>query len=360
MTIMSARLETSIGEIRLKNPVIAAAAEHLIEEDGILSAIRAGAGAVVVKSTNESEAAKDQLRRAEYVALDENWRPVTWGPAASRSATVFSRSGLTPLSFDAWLEQNRRSEQVARDHDCLLVPSLILADLDRAVGMARSVADAGFRVLEFNIGTPYASQAAKGAVSTELSPERVASIVRTIRKAVALPLWIKVTGQSERVPELAEAAFQAGADSVVMAGRLLGFLPDLTTLKPMLGTSCGIGGYWNLPLTCHWLAATRQRLGAAQPLIGINGAASGHDVARMMLAGASAVGLASAVMMRGFQVVEQAVSDLCVYCAEAGLNAEDLVGIAADQRKSFTDMPVLDDHWKNFIPTMSATKEPTS
>ena len=61
------------------------------------------------------------------------------------------------------------------------------------------------------------------------------------------------------MPDLARAAFDAGADSVVMAGRLLGFIPDVETLAPMLGTSLGVGGFWNLPMTCHWLAARARR-----------------------------------------------------------------------------------------------------
>lgn len=53
-----ARLEVQIGRLRLKNPVIAAAGEHLIDAGGIRSAILAGAGAgaVVGKSINESDA----------------------------------------------------------------------------------------------------------------------------------------------------------------------------------------------------------------------------------------------------------------------------------------------------------------
>ena len=64
-----ADLSTRIGRLRLKNPVIAAAGEHLMDAAGIRSAILAGAGAVVGKSTNESDAAKDQLTRAEYELL---------------------------------------------------------------------------------------------------------------------------------------------------------------------------------------------------------------------------------------------------------------------------------------------------
>jgi len=347
---MSINLSTTVGSLCLKNPVIAASGEHMIDEAGIRSAILAGAGAVVVKSTNESEAAKDQLTRAEYTALGADWEPVEWGAAAPREATLVTRSGLTPLPFDVWLEQNARMDRLARQHDCHLIPSLILADLDQALKMAGHIEAAGFRSLEFNVGTPYASQAAKGAVSTELSPARIGEISAALSKAISIPFWIKVTGQSERVPELAGAAFDNGAQSVVMAGRLLGLVPDLDTQAPVLGTSCGIGGFWNLPLTCHWLALTRRQLGPEKNLIGINGAQNGRDVARMMLAGASAVGLSSAVMMRGFQLISDSIAELKAYCREKRMDAASLVGVAADRRLAFADMPQLDNHWRKFVP----------
>ncbi|TPN85609.1 dihydroorotate dehydrogenase [Mesorhizobium sp. CU2] len=344
------RLRCTVGRVELKNPLIAAAAEHMIDAAGVEAAIRAGAGAAVVKSTNESEAAKDQLQRAEYVALGADWRPVPWSGDAPDDVTIASRSGLTPQFFETWLDQAVALERKARARDCVLVASLILADLDQAVGMARQVEQAGLPVLEFNIGTPYASQAAKGAVSTELSPERVGAIVARIRQTVSIPLWIKLTGQSERVPDLADAAFSNGADSVVMAGRLLGFIPDVETLEPMLGTSLAVGGFWNLPLTCQWLALSRARLGPDRPLIGINGARNGLDIARMLLAGASAAGIASAVMLRGFGVIGDSLAELDRWLEGKGLTAGDAVGLAADRRKSFAQMPLRTDHWRQFIP----------
>jgi dihydroorotate dehydrogenase len=336
--------------VTLKNPLIAAAAEHLIEEAGVRRAIAACAGAVVVKSVNEREAAKDQLQRAEYTVLDEFWRPVPWNASAPMSATIATRSGLTPQSFDAWLEQTARLDREAAKSDSYAVASVILSDLDEACRMARLIEQAGVRVLEFNIGTPYASVTTKGNVTTEFDPGRVTVMVSTMRKAIRLPLWIKLTGQSERVPELAAAAFAAGADSVVMAGRLLGFIPDVETLAPMLGTSLGIGGFWNLPITCHWLTVTRAALGPDRPLIGINGAQSGLDIARMMLAGASAVAMASPVMLRGFELLESALREFSDYLAAKNLRASDLIGRAADQRKSFADMPLRTDNWRNYVP----------
>jgi dihydroorotate dehydrogenase (NAD+) catalytic subunit len=342
-------LRSTIGRVALKNPLIAGSAEHLITADGVRRALKAGAGAVVVKSANESETARDQLQRAEYMVLDAEWRPVPWGPDTPAHAVVACRSGLTPQSFDAWLDQTAALDREARDYDSFAVASVILADLDHAVAMAKQIEQAGIRVLEFNIGTPYASQA-KGAVSTELDPARIATIVSVLRRAVSLPMWIKITGQSERVPDLAAAAFEQGGDAVVMAGRSLGLIPDIETFEPMLGTTLGVGGFWNLPLTCQWLALSRDKLGREKPLIATNGAQSGLDIARMMLAGACAVEMSSPVMLRGFDFLSTALEDFTGYLARKGIAASALVGLAADRRRAFRDMPLRIDNWKDYVP----------
>lgn len=342
------RLNVSVGTTPLKNPVIAGSAEHHITADGVRQALRTGVGAVVVKSINESERGRDQLQRAQYMLLDEQWREIPWTPEAPATAFVATRSGLTPQDFAAWLEQTALLDREAKAMDAYAVASLIVADLENAVAMAKQVEQAGVRILELNIGTPYASQA-KGVVSTELDPERVAMIVSTVRQAIGIPLWVKLTGQSERVPDLAASAFRAGGDAVIMAGRLLGLIPDVETMQPFLGTALGVGGYWNLPLTCHWLAVSRQQLGRDKPLIATNGARSGLDVVRMMLAGASAVEMASEVMLRGSSVLSDALQELDAYLQRKGLAAAELVGVAADRRKAFSDMPLRTDDWKKYV-----------
>ena len=341
------RSSVSVGSLPLKNPLIAGSAEHLIVADGVRRALRAGVGAVVVKSTNETERGRDQLQRAEYMLLDENWREIAWTPDAPATAFVACRSGLTPQSFAAWLEQTAQLDREAKAMDSYAIASLIVADTGRAAAMAKQVQQAGLRVLELNIGTPYASQA-KGVVSTELDPARVSAIVSTVRAGIKIPLWVKITGQSERVPELASAAFAAGGEAVVMAGRLLGLIPDVETMQPHLGTTLGVGGYWNLPLTCHWLSEARRALGAGKPLIGTNGARTGHDIARMMLAGASAVEMSSNVMLRGSPALKDALDEFGAYLQRKRVSAADLVGVAADRRKTFPEMPLLPDNWRKY------------
>ena len=108
---MSGITGVTIGSLRLKNPLIAGAAEHLIEESGVRAALRAGAAVVVMKSTNEVEAAKIQLDAAEYAVFDELWHRREWNASAPASAFIACRSGLYPGTFESWLESVSRLDR---------------------------------------------------------------------------------------------------------------------------------------------------------------------------------------------------------------------------------------------------------
>ena len=86
------------------NPVICGAGEHLIEPAGIRAAVAAGAGAVVVKSANENDAARRQLDHTDYALVDSSWRVLPWDFDPPPDASLLNRSGLYPGSFEAWLE----------------------------------------------------------------------------------------------------------------------------------------------------------------------------------------------------------------------------------------------------------------
>ena len=145
------------------------------------------------------------------------------------------------------------------------VASPILAELEPALRMARQIEQAGIRILELNIGTPYASQA-KGVVSTQSDRRRATKIVSAMRGAISISLWVKITGQSERVPDLARAAFESGGEAVVMAGRSLGLIPDIETFEPMLGTTPRCGRILefapHLPVACLVTKSARDRQAA--------------------------------------------------------------------------------------------------
>jgi dihydroorotate dehydrogenase len=317
-------------------------------ENGIRAALQAGVGAVMAKSTNEADAAKRQLDHTDYMLLDSRWRPLEWDFHPPEDAQLFSRSGLLQQNYDVWLDTLARLDREAKAMDAYVVGKLSLANVDACVGMARQMQEAGIRIIEVMAGAVHAEQAVKGAISLLRSPADVQAVVEALRKAVKVPLWIKLP-QSEDVSLVAKAAMDGGADAVEFIDRTLAMVPDLQTRAPFLGTFGAIGGPWALPMTCRWLARTRQRLGPGAPLIGTNGARDGYDVARMLLAGASAVEMTSAVMMKGVRVLKQSIEELDAYLAEQGATAQQIVGEAADKLTAYMEQPSRPGHWKRFV-----------
>ena len=70
----------------------------------------------------------------------------------------------------------------------------------------------------------------------------------------------------------------------------------------------------------------------------------------MMLAGASAVAIASPVMLRGYDLLTDALAEFEAFLERKNVTAAELVGRAADRRKTFADMPLRQDNWRKYLP----------
>src|SRR5919202_3588182 len=122
-----ADLSIRLGPLDLKNPVWAGSSELTMEERGIRACVEAGAGAVVAKSINESEAAARQLESADYVLLRPDWSLGDWS-APGRRDSLFNRSGLAPTPLEAWLEMLARCDGYARARSALLIGSITVGE----------------------------------------------------------------------------------------------------------------------------------------------------------------------------------------------------------------------------------------
>src|SRR5213076_359286 len=180
-------LAVKLGPIELKNPVVAGSGEATASADQIRRALDAGAAAVVAKSANESEAARRQLRAAEYVLLDENLEARPLGPA-TRTDSLFCRSGLLDEPWGEWVATLAQLDREAQRSDAYVVPSLIVGDADEAVRRAGELEQAGLRWLELNVAAPHAEEAPAGAIRTGVES------VAPIRRGVSIPLTVKVGG----------------------------------------------------------------------------------------------------------------------------------------------------------------------
>jgi dihydroorotate dehydrogenase len=335
---MPADLAVTVGGLSLKNPVMAGSGESTMDLEGLKAAVDAGAAAVVAKSTNESRAAKRQLDAADYALLDDRWRelPLDATAPAPRSSSLFCRSGLVNAPFEQWLATLAEADDYASARGAFVVGSLVVSDPLESVRLASEMQAVGLRWLELNVGAPHSSEAAPGVIRSGLDSETVEQLVRPVREAVSVPLTVKLGSEGDPLAA-ADGALRAGADAVCLIGRQLGFLPDVETRRPLLGTFGAIGGAWALPLALRWVAKARARFGPGTSLVGTGGARNGLDVARFLLAGASAVEMTTAVLTDGPAALAGAVNELERYLEHQGCAAADIVGEAADHVATYED-----------------------
>ena len=86
-------MQSTIGGLRLANPVICGSSETGDDEAGIRTALRAGAAGVIAKSVNERPAAARQLGRADYAQLDAAGAPVAHGVSLLPLRCLTAESG---------------------------------------------------------------------------------------------------------------------------------------------------------------------------------------------------------------------------------------------------------------------------
>ena len=333
-------LSIDLGKIRLKNPLICASSEVTMTREGIRAAIDAGAGAVVAKSVNESPQAARQLSTADYVLLDDGWKIVPWDSPHRRNASLFCRSGLAQMPLDQWLKMLAELDQYAQSKDSIVAGSITVAQAAPAAEIAAKMQAAGLRWIELNLSAPHGREAS--AVTQVTAADAVRDYVRRVRQEVTVPLAVKLTAQADDPLALARIAVDEGADMLVLTGRVQGFMPDIETQKPILGSWGAIGGAWALPASLYWVSKCRRNVSREIPIIGTNGARSADDVLRFLLSGARAVEVASVVMTHGPRIFAEMISGLERYCERKAVReVEELVGKAADETLSYGELPLI-------------------
>ena len=185
-----------------------------------------------------------------------------------------------------------------------------------------AAAPAGLVAVEVNLSCP--NLEGRGSIfahDAALSGEVIAATAGCGR-----PRWAKLSANTDRIIEVAEAVVDAGAEAVTCINTLLGLAYDPVTLAPTLGAGGGgLSGRAIHPVAVRAVRDVHQALPDV-PIVGVGGVASGWDAVELMLAGASAVqvGTASFADPRATQRVQE---ELLAWAVSRGLTS--LAEIAA-------------------------------
>ncbi|MBS3765453.1 dihydroorotate dehydrogenase, partial [Candidatus Bipolaricaulota bacterium] len=178
--------------------------------------------------------------------------------------------------------------------------------------------------LELNLSCPHAEKlgAAIGA-----DPDLVEEVVSKVAGEIEKPVFAKLTPNVADIKKIGKAAEAGGGDGLVAINTLPGMAIDTKTRRPVLGNrSGGLSGPAIHPVAVKSVYDLYKAVSI--PIIGVGGVGTGEDLVELILAGAPAVQVGTAIAEKGLSVFEDLRSYLSHYMDSSDADLQDLVGAA--------------------------------
>ncbi len=160
--------------------------------------------------------------------------------------------------------------------------------------MSRIFDDSPIYAIEINISCPNVKE---GGVTFGNDPAMSARVVAACRAVTEKPIITKLSPNQTDIADNARRCLEAGTDAFAVINTLMGMAIDIEARRPVLGN--GQGGLSGPAIKPIALLKVRQVYEACKPhgipIIGQGGIASAADAIEFLLAGASAVGIGTAL-----------------------------------------------------------------
>ena len=277
----------------LAHPFMAGAGPRGHTVGGVREMEDGGASAIVLHSLYEEQLTQESLATHESI---ENIAH-SYGEAMSY---LPEPDGFV-LGPDEYLEHLRRCVEAV---DVPVIASLNGHEAGPWLEYAAPMEEAGASAIELNLFEIVTDPA---VTSAQVEQKKI-DIVRGIREKTSLPVAVKLSPFYSSLPNFVARVLDAGATGVVLFNRF--YEPDINTeeleIVPHLALSSNAILYHRL----RWLSILSGRIGC--PLAISGGVHDEHDAIKAIMAGAHAVQMVSASLLRGPRVygsVRDAVAD---------------------------------------------------
>jgi dihydroorotate dehydrogenase (NAD+) catalytic subunit len=189
-------------------------------------------------------------------------------------------------------------------------------DYARAVAI---IAEAEPDIIELNISCPNVQS--ECGLPFALEPSAAAEVTRIVRRAYRGRLFVKLSPNAPDIIAVARAVAAEGADGFTAVNTLgPGMLIDVHARRPILANKVGgISGAALRPVALRCVYEITSAL--PLPVIGTGGINSGESALQMLMAGATAVGIGSALAYEGIAVFNRLKRELCEAMAAEGFTS---------------------------------------
>lgn len=215
-----------------------------------------------------------------------------------------------------------------KTHPVPLIANIIGLTAEDFAAIARAIAPLKPDMFEVNLSTPTFLKL-RGKLFAEDSGE-AATILKAVKKEIGeIPMFAKLTPNVPNIGEIAKACVESGAEGITAVNTVgPGMAIDLRSRMPILAAhKGGLSGPALKPIAVRCVAEIYEATGGKIPIIGTGGIYTGEDALEMMLAGASLVGIGTAIADRGVEIFTNICEQMQCWCTNEGVDSiTDLVG----------------------------------
>ena len=296
---MKPDLSVDLCGVHLSNPLVLASGILGTEAALLERVARCGAGAVTVKSCS----LEPRQGHPNPTVLD-------WGPG------LINAVGLANPGVEEVVPVLRDTAARLRPLGVATIASIFAHSVDEFACVAEQVSEARPDLIEVNVSCPNVS--AEFGRPFALDPEAAAAVTSAVKRATAIPVFVKLSPNVTDILLIARSVVNAGADGLTLINTVgPGLVIDVESGCPVLSNRVGgLSGPAIRPIAVRCVYEITRALSV--PVIGTGGVMNGRDAVEMIMAGATAVGVGSAVYWHGPEVFGHIAADVAAFMSEHG------------------------------------------
>ena len=307
-------LATTYMGLTLKSPLIASASPLNTDIGNLKRLEDIGAGAAVLPSLFEEQIEAEAARQDRLTSAV--------GESFPEALSYFPETAEFRVGPEQYLDLIARAREAV---DIPVIASLNGTTSEGWIDYAKLFQDAGASALELNIYFIPADLTMSGRDVES----RYIDIVKAVRRAVSIPLAVKLSPYFSSIGHMAVELQDAGADALVLFNRF--YQPDIDIGKLQVLTDLNLSRPEEIRLPLLWLGVLAGRVKAS--LAATTGVSGADEVVKYILAGADAVMSTSALLRHGIGHMEALLSGLELWLTSREFaSLEEVRGLMSQRR----------------------------
>ena len=305
-------LETEYLGLKLKSPVIVSSGPLTQNAVSLKKCEEAGAGAVVLKSIFE-----EQIEADVSAEMEKNEEFLQHS-----SAEGFFAESSRNYYIDRYMKLLTAAK---KELSIPVIASVSAMRMDNWIEYAERFASCGADAIELNY-YPIASDAS--IPGSEVDAVAI-EFAQKARKSISIPLSIKIGYKYSSLANIITAFDKAGIDGAVLFNRF--FRPDIDIENLEFSSASSSSSPDEYGEALRWIGLMSGEVG--MDLCGNTGIHDGGTVVKMLLAGAPAVEICTAVIKKGFGVIGEMNSFIEDWMKRHGYSSiSDFKGLLAQEK----------------------------